>query len=101
VAEGEYPIFLSPIALADLEEVNAWLLEHKPELARHWRTDIHRGLARLGTFPARCPRVDELCTASLTVRQLVLGQDTILFEIAQDRVIVLRILREGREQTLG
>jgi len=89
-----YRIRMLETAERDLDVVDAWLIENKPELARHWVADVQAAIESLARLPTRCPR---LTGPGQDVRKLVVGRDLIVFEIAANEVLVLRVFHEGRD----
>ena len=101
MVEGGYRVRIAASAEEDLRTINAWLVDHKPELARHWRADVLAEIESLAECPGRCPRLKTPGRAAQSVRKLVLELDVVAFGIRDRTVIVMRVFHEGREPRLG
>lgn len=87
-------------ALADIEEVYLYLTEKFPEYAVEWYNGLSETIETLETLPNRCALAPEGKRFRIAVRQLLYGrrgnQYRILFEVKEERVIVLRIRHSAR-----
>ena len=99
----QYQVIITPSAKADIFEINAWLLENRPDAAEKWMWGLSERIASLSKFPERCAVSEESKAFDVTVRQLLYGKKPhvyrILFSIQEETVFALRI-RSTRQQSL-
>src|SRR5947207_2440152 len=88
-------------ALADIEETHLSLTEKVPEYAVEWFNGLFETIDTLEMHPNRCALAPEGKRFHTVVRQLLYGkarnQYRILFEVVEERVIVLRVRHSARK----
>jgi plasmid stabilization system protein ParE len=87
---------ITPDAEADLDEAYRYIARDSPTNALRWWQRFFDVAGRLSLFPEACAFAPENDAAGFEVRQKLYGQYRILFTIADERVIVLRIRHAAR-----
>ncbi len=100
----KYQVVITPLALAEVEEAYDWLVQRAPHAADRWRERLLKAVDSLERFPKRCGLAPESAYFGREIRQLLHGKRggvyRILFEIREDKVVVLRV-RHGARRFLG
>jgi len=86
-------IVWSPLALDRAYDIAAYIAEDKPDVALSWIGRLFDSVATLRQQPHRCRVVPEL--GRNHIRELILGQYRVIFQIRDDVVQVLTV-RHGR-----
>jgi plasmid stabilization system protein ParE len=90
-----FQVIITPLAKADILEINGWWLEYYQHLANDWLLDVKSAVLSLKNFPERCPVSSESEAFDVVVRQLIFGKKPhvyrVLFSIQTEKVYVLRI----------
>jgi plasmid stabilization system protein ParE len=94
VAE-ERPVVWSDRALADLEAAYAYFLEKSPSYAVKFLDRVEDAADSLATLSDRGHVVPEL--AVLTVRELIVEQHRLVYEVGPREVSILRLLHGRRD----
>ena len=87
-------------AEADIFEIALRIADDSVDAALRWESGLRAAAGSLARFPRRCPVVSESAFFGREVRRLVYGNYRVLFEVALDRVLVLRV-RHGARRRLG
>ena len=88
-------VLLTDQAEADLEEIADWIARDSPLRAISYVRELRASCHGLSNDPERFQLVDR--SRSRQVRRRVHGAHLIFYRIAQDQVVVLRILHGARE----
>lgn len=83
-------------AEADVAEIWEYIAQDNPVAATDFILLLEEKLDTLENFPERCPRVPESRLLGARYRHLLLGHYRAIFKIAEDRVIVMRVLHSAR-----
>ncbi len=98
-----YTVFIEERAQGDMEQAYLWLVENAPEYAADWFNSLLDSVAKLESFPERCPLAPENESGLFTheIRQLLHGKRQhkyrILYWIDGDSVRVIRIVHGARK----
>jgi len=88
-----FPVEITPIAEAQIEQVYRWYREYNPEFADRWFRGLMNAIATLQEKPQRCALAVEHEIFSEEVRQLLYGKSKniyrVLFTIRDTTVHVL------------
>lgn len=83
-------------ALADVDEIYAWIHARAPEAAARWFAGFEDHVASLALLPDRCPVAPESAAFHREVRHLLFGRYRILFTIAGGSVQVMHVRHGAR-----
>jgi plasmid stabilization system protein ParE len=89
-------IILSPDAQADIRSAVRWYQHKETNLSFRFKAELRTSLRRIARYPFEFPRVNDLVRRALMKRFPYL----IYFTLNQDRVFVVAILHQHRQQTL-
>lgn len=91
------PVRLLPLAEQDLDEAVCFLAEESPRAAARLAVAFERGLSRLSLHPelGRLPKDAHLL--GMRYRVLIVGQYLAFYVIAQEAVVVHRIIHGARD----
>lgn len=96
----KFKVEITATALAEVEEMYAWLAAKSPISAQRWRGKLLKLIDSLESFPGRYPIAPESVTIGREIRYLIHGKRSgvirILFEVLDDTVYVFRIRHGAR-----
>lgn len=94
-----FRVFISNLAENDIEQAYQWWAENRSATqATQWYGSILQAIATLRSMPERCPLASESAEIQIPIHQLLFGigrgraTHRILFRIAGDIVVILRVL---------
>ena len=90
-----FPVEITPIAEAQIEQAYCWYRERNPDFADRWFRGLMNAIATLQEKPRRCPLTVEHDIFPEEVRQLLYGKSKsiyrVLFTIRGEKVYVLYV----------
>jgi plasmid stabilization system protein ParE len=96
----KYIVVISDTASDEIEEAYEWLSVRAPAAAQKWKLALLDAVARLETLPSVCSIAPESDYFGREIRQLLYGKRQqkyrVLFEIKNDKVVVLRVRHSSR-----
>jgi addiction module RelE/StbE family toxin len=94
---ARYTIYWSGPALNDLRSIKDYVSRDKPKAARHLAERISRSVLDLADFPESGRSVPEFPGAGY--REVIVTPYRIIYEVTEDRVVVLRVWHGRRDLT--
>ena len=90
----QYPVYITKPAENDLDAIYAYIAEElcEPQTAWEQYNRLMAGILRLDVFPERAPLVSFEPERSMGIRRLNIDKYAVLFQLASDRVNILRVL---------
>ena len=90
---AKYRIYFTPRSEEQILEAYDWGVEYWGQTeARTWLQSLYSVLfKRLSKFPASCSVAPESSGVRKTIRQLIFGRYRVLYEIRDERVLVLSL----------
>jgi toxin ParE1/3/4 len=85
---------ISPQAEADLEEAWEYIAERSPRAAQQFDDDIRERWSVLRRFPEMGRSRAELGKG---LRSFIVGSYTVVYEIEEDRIVILRVIHGARD----
>jgi plasmid stabilization system protein ParE len=97
-----YRLRVTARAVADADEVHAWIAEHlSTSQADRWYQGLFKQMETLTRQPSRCPRAAESDKFPEELRELLYGKGKskhrIIFAIRDNDVVVLRVHHAARK----
>jgi plasmid stabilization system protein ParE len=92
-----FDVHISDLAESDIDSAYRWCRDNRSsDQANRWFHQIHEAVETLSKMPFRCPRCDDTKLSDAEIRQLLFGigrrpTHRIVFEIDEDKVIILRV----------
>lgn len=88
-------VFLTAVAIADLQEIGDWVAEDDPAAALTLVTALRERCLQLAEFPRAYPLVPRYEPRG--IRRRPYGEYLVFYRIAETRIEVLRILHGARD----
>lgn len=95
--QQEYRVKITSAAERDLLNHQAFIAWDKPKAAASWVQKARAKMASLSQLPFRCEVIPEAPELGVTYRHLPFKNFRIIFDIAGNEVVILRIIRAQRE----
>jgi toxin ParE1/3/4 len=93
-----YSVEMTTKAKHDLDEAVRFIARYSPDKAMRLSYDAETAIESLAESPARCAIAPECREGERVIRQLLVGQYRILFEIEEETVTVLHLRHQKRQR---
>lgn len=87
-----FQVDVTASAERDLVAMRDHIAADNPAAARKWVAAVARKIGSLGRFPLRHPVIPEAALLGVDYRHLVTGSYRIVYRVAEERVIVIRVI---------
>ncbi|MGI8785067.1 MAG: type II toxin-antitoxin system RelE/ParE family toxin [Acidobacteriota bacterium] len=92
----KFRVEITDSAENDIEEIWTFLTEDNPEAATRFVVQIENRIDTLEHFPERCQIASESGLLGTRYRQLLVGNDRVIFRASVKTVFVLRVIHAAR-----
>lgn len=93
----KFRIRINPMAIADVQEIKAYIAEDNPEAARKLGNDIYSKIEKLADFPEMGASLSAKINIKTDYRYLVCGMYLIFYKVEGEFVSIYRILNGARD----
>jgi toxin ParE1/3/4 len=91
---GEVTIVITETAYSDLEDIENYIAQDSPTIARRFILRIFDKIDQLSAYPKSGKFVPEINDNS--IRELLLNKYRIIYQLSENAIIVLRIVHGAR-----
>lgn len=93
----KYKIRINPVAIADVQEMKAYIAEDNPQAASKMGSTIYSRIEKLADFPEMGAPLSSKINIKTDYRYLVCGNYLIFYKIEGEFVSVYRVLNGARD----